>query len=598
MKGIPHEDGASRRRDALSAGAVAFQERRRVPRAMPAMECLACIPGSEAPFAIVEDVSVRGLRLRAISPPRDLDLRVGEELDLLIRWAGGAAGRRGKVVWVTSGSPGDSTVGLECAEPLEELEIPTLLDMRRVRIDPLWALRVPASLSIRRQVLPFSLVDGEVHVACADPGDTAALKAVERHVGRPLRALPAEPESLRRALQRVYGDASSSADPEDPSNLCHEFLHAAWLREASDIHIDPDREGVRVRLRVDGLLEEYRRLPARAHLELVSRIKVLAGMDIAEKRAPQDGSFAHDFGPGQALNIRVATLPTKYGERVTLRLLAIQMETLTLENLGMSARDLRIYEQSIQRPHGLLLATGPTGCGKTTTLYAALRRIIVHRSVNAITVQDPIEYDIPGVAQVEVDSAQKVTFAKALRSILRSDPDVLMIGEIRDHETVDIALKAALTGHLVLATLHTNTAVSAVTRLIDMGVERYLISATLRLVVAQRLVRRLCPRCRRPSVLSASQARSLGRPAEEGSPCFEIRGCIYCAGRGYIGRVGLFELVPLGEDWSRTIAGGIGEEGLAEMMRRQGMPTMLDDAIEKIEAGVTSLHEVLTAVST
>ena len=244
--------------------------------------------------------------------------------------------------------------------------------------------------------------------------------------------------------------------------------------------------------------------------------------------SPQDGGFTHRFGQSdQSIDVRLASLPTKYGERMTVRLLALQTESLTLERLGMSERDLVCFSEAIEKPHGLILLTGPTGSGKTTTLYAALRRLIGGRELNVITIEDPIEYGISGVAQVEVDTADKVTFGKALRSVLRHDPDVVMIGEIRDAETADVAIKAALTGHLVFSTLHTNSAPSVVTRLVDMGVERYLIAATLRLAVAQRLVRRLCARCRRERELLPSEAAALGNPAAAGAAVYEPAGCLY-----------------------------------------------------------------------
>jgi type II secretory ATPase GspE/PulE/Tfp pilus assembly ATPase PilB-like protein len=320
-------------------------------------------------------------------------------------------------------------------------------------------------------------------------------------------------------------------------------------------------------------------------------------MDIAERRAPQDGRFRHAFAGGREVDVRVATLPTKHGERATLRLLALEMERLTLENLGMSDRDLALVEQAIRRPHGLLLATGPTGCGKTTTLYAALRRIIAQRPVNAIAVQDPVEYDIPGVALVEVDSAQKVTFAKALRSILRHDPDVLLIGEIRDEETSGIAIRAALTGHLVLATLHTNSAASAVTRLIDMGVDRYLIAAVLRLAVSQRLVRKLCPYCRTERILTPEQAVALTCPEAAGTPVFAPRGCKYCAGRGFSGRIGLFEMLPVDDEISKAVAQGMDETALSVELRRRRIPSIQEDALEKLRSGLTSFEEALSAVT-
>jgi type II secretory ATPase GspE/PulE/Tfp pilus assembly ATPase PilB-like protein len=349
---------------------------------------------------------------------------------------------------------------------------------------------------------------------------------------------------------------------------------------------------------VDGVLENYRRLPVALQNVIISRFKVLSGLDIAEKRAPQDGGFKHRYGrTGQTVDIRVATLPTKYGERMTLRLLALQTEQLTLERLGMRDSDLGTFHRFLDQPHGMILLTGPTGSGKTTTLYAAIRRLMEREKLNILTVEDPIEYEIRGVAQVEVDTADKVTFVKALRSVLRHDPDVVMIGEIRDGETADVAIKASLTGHLVFSTLHTNSAVSVITRLADMGVDRFLIAATLRLAVAQRLVRQLCPRCRKPRELTVSEAAALNQPALAGQKVFDPGGCIYCAGRGFVGRVGLFELLPLDENWSRRIAEGAEEAELIQRMHASKVATLLEDGIAKLLVGTTSVREVLGAVS-
>src|SRR5208283_3626587 len=248
-------------------------------------------------------------------------------------------------------------------------------------------------------------------------------------------------------------------------------------------------------------------------------------------------------------------------------------------------------------PHGMILLTGPTGSGKTTTLYAAIRRLMDREDLNILTVEDPIEYEINGVAQVEVDSADKVTFVKALRSVLRHDPDVVMIGEVRDGETADVAIKASLTGHLVFSTLHTNSALSVITRLADMGVDRFLIAATLRLAVAQRLVRQLCPRCRKPRPLTVNEAAALNDPNLAGQTAYDPGGCIYCAGKGYMGRIGLFELLPLDEEWSRKIARGAEEAELIQQMRAQNVTTLLQDGVLKLLSGATSVREVLGAVS-
>ena len=579
---------------------IRSRESRSAPRLVPAVQCACLIEHADGTQLIGEvlDVTPAGVRLR-LPVKGELPLQRGAAVQLTVRWEGRTQPVSGIVAWIAAPLGGFRELGVDATGTAAPLSVPTLLDLSLVRIDPVWALRVPAQLAVRRQLLPFALVDGEVQVAMANPGDSAGLKAIERLIDHPLKALAAEPESLRMALRKVYGEHITvvATDPDDPVGIVNELLDAARLRQASDIHIDPDRDALRIRLRVDGQLEDYRRLPSAVVPELISRIKILGGLDIAEKRAPQDGRFTHSYGPSEQVDIRVATLPTKHGERASLRLLAMEMEALTLERIGMSPRDLALYHTAIARPHGLLLTTGPTGSGKTTTLYAALRQIIAERPVNAISVQDPVEYDIPGVAQVEVDAAQKVTFAKALRSILRHDPDVIMIGEIRDGETADIAIKAALTGHLVLATLHTNSAASAITRLHDMGVDRFLTAATIRLAMAQRLVRRLCPYCRTPQMLTADQARGAGRPALEGSPCFAARGCVYCAGRGFRGRVGLFGMLPLDETWSREIAQGADETRLEQLIREQRMPTMLDDALGKVRSGVTTIQEALAAVA-
>jgi type II secretory ATPase GspE/PulE/Tfp pilus assembly ATPase PilB-like protein len=345
------------------------------------------------------------------------------------------------------------------------------------------------------------------------------------------------------------------------------------------------------------MLEEYRRLPLELHPLISSRLKVLGAMDIAERRAPQDGRFAWTSTQGTEIDVRAASLPTRNGEAITLRLLASKTTDLTLETLGMSAADLETFSAAIQKPHGMILLTGPTGSGKSTTLYAGIRRLIAERALHVVTVEDPIEYEIDGVAQVAVDAADKVSFAKALRSILRHDPDVIMIGEIRDAETADIAIKAALTGHLVLSTLHTNSAVSAVTRLADMGVAPFLIGATLRLVVAQRLVRRLCSHCRRPQPLTEAEAIGLGDAAAAAQTACAHGGCLYCAGRGQSGRLGLFEMLAFDEELSRATSQGADEAQILKLARQKGFRRLVDDARTKVLQGQTTAVEALTAVT-
>ena len=484
-----------------------------------------------------------------------------------------------------------------------------LLNPEKLRIDPNWALRIPANLALRRSVLPFALSEKRVFVACLDPNDRTALDAVEKYLGMPVTPRRAEPEALKRVLQRVYPDptapairpqtASESArgpeNDDDAIGLVDEILRFAVLRQASDIHIEPRKSGVRVRLRVDGQLEELRRLPSSRQTGLVSRLKVLCGMDIAEKRAAQDGAFTWTTGTGPnkpTVDLRVATVPVKYGERMTLRLLNLNTGTLTLAKLGMSLVDLQTFGRAIQAPHGMVLMNGPTGSGKTTTLYAAIREMDCN-ALNIVTVEDPVEYEMEDISQVAVDSAEKVTFAKALRSVLRHDPDVVMVGEIRDLETADVAIKAALTGHLVFSTLHTNSAPGAVTRLIDMGVPAYLVAATLRLSAAQRLIRRLCGSCRKPRTLALAEAVALGRPEYAGTTVYDPGGCPYCAGRGYAGRLGVYEMVAPDVELSDLIVASASESKIREVAITKGMRSLRQDGMEKVYAGITSVAEVI-----
>jgi len=474
-----------------------------------------------------------------------------------------------------------------------------LVDLNGVRIDPACVVKLPAAFALRRLVLPLCRVDGEFVVAMAEPEDAATLELVQREVGGAVKAYRADSAQLREELLKLYGDnrvVNTSASVEEPVALVDRLLRAALLRHASDVHFDPGRDGLRVRFRTDGELETVTTIPTALQPAVTSRLKVLAGLDIAERRAPQDGAFTWRMtGAGSRginpLDVRMATLPVRHGERITLRLLEVDGERLTLDGLGLSAPDRAVFGEVLARPHGLVLLTGPTGSGKTTTLYAAIQQLLSRRALNVLTVEDPIEYEIPGVGQAEVDSADKVNFAKALRSLLRHDPDVVMIGEIRDSESLDAAVKAALTGHLVLSTLHTNDAVSAVTRLEDMGLAPHLAAATLRLSAAQRLVRALCPHCREAVPLTGLEAAGLGEPALVGQNAYRPRGCIHCAGRGYLGRVGLFELFQPDAECASNIATGIHETELQVLARSKGMRTLADDARAKCLAGITTVAE-------
>jgi type II secretory ATPase GspE/PulE/Tfp pilus assembly ATPase PilB-like protein len=481
-----------------------------------------------------------------------------------------------------------------------------LLDIGLARIDPACALKLPANIALRQKALPFIELNGVMHVACLDIENASLANLLERLLKMPVQLWAGDEDLLDAKLRQVYGDnrhqvqaLPKTAEVNSSAvSTGDELLYAAYMRQASDIHIDPGFNGATIRFRVDGQLEQYSHINANIYAELVSRLKVMAYLDIAEKRQPQDGRFSHQFvSGGRRIDVRVATLPTKYGERVTMRLLAVQTDSLTLEHLGFEPDHRHRIEGFLRRIQGMMIMTGPTGSGKTTTLYAAIRMLLEERHVNIITIEDPIEYEIGGVAQVEVDAADKVSFAKALRSVLRHDPDVIMVGEIRDRETADIAIKAALTGHMVLGTLHTNSAAATVTRLTDMGVEPYLVAAALRLAVAQRLLRRLCKYCRIPRPMTELEAALINHPELVGRIIHDPSGCIYCGGKGYAGRIGLYELLELREDWARAVAEGEGEAELVVKMRASGIKSLLDDAVSKLIAGVTSVSEVIQIAS-
>ena len=491
----------------------------------------------------------------------------------------------------------------------------SLLNMDKVKVDPVWALRIPANLATRRQVLPFTLLKNEVLIACKDPSDEQSLQAVKRYIPESTRVVAAEPNSLFRSIQRIFQDTvrwngnqsepvriqftGSQIEP-DADNIValgDEIFHAALIRNATDVHIEPTSQDLRIRLRVDGVLDLYRQLPVAVHSPLVSRLKVMSGMDIAERRAPQDGRFTLSSEHSSEIDIRTATIPTKHGERMTLRLLATQTQQLTLERLGMSETHLGLFRKVIDRPNGLVLLTGPTGCGKSTTLYAAIRHLIKHKSLNVITIEDPVEYVVDGVSQIEVDSGDRVSFHKALRSVLRHDPDVLMIGEIRDEETAETAIRAALTGHLVFTTLHANSAVGAITRLCDMGVQPFLIAAVARLFAAQRLVRKLCQFCREPYSMSEEEAEFLNRPSLAGETVYRPNTCQYCAGTGFQGRIGLFEMVNFTREIARNVASRPDQTYIRKLLDEQHTPELMDDSVDKLKSGLTSVRQIATMIS-
>jgi type IV pilus assembly protein PilB len=457
--------------------------------------------------------------------------------------------------------------------------------------------KLPAAMLGRRPMVPVRR-DGAIWLALADPDDRSAREAAERALGAPVQPALATPEALQAALRRHReagpraperpGEAAAEADATE---LLDGIMKDAYLRRATDVHFEPTEDRMRVRLRVDGRLQEYPRPLAPAEGEAVlTRIKVLASLDIAEQRMAQDGGFGYRMQHWEVpeQDLRVATVPTRWGERATLRLLGQGTTGLDVGELGMPAPILGPFREAITRPHGIVLVTGPTGSGKSTTLYAALRELDAD-DLNILTVEDPIEQVVPGITQVQVST--KVSFVSALRSFLRHDPDVILVGEIRDLETAETALKAAMTGHLVLSTLHTNDAVGAVTRLADIGAPRYLIGATVAGVLAQRLVRRLCPRCRQPAVATAAERAALGGDWPEPLQLQRPVGCPACLGTGFLGRVGLYEALWIDRDLAEAIATGARDSEL-RAAAGAGYATLWQDARAKVLAGEVALAEV------
>ncbi len=398
-----------------------------------------------------------------------------------------------------------------------------------------------------------------------------------------------------REYWRLVERSQAVGQPEgaggsDPVRRVQGLIDLAIARGASDLHFEPHGDGITVRFRQDGVLRVVQEIGADTKAEVLSRLKVMASLDIAERRRPQDGRIRVTH-MGKPVDVRVSTLPTDQGEKIVLRILDQSSVDLDLEKLGFGAERLATFERCFRLPYGMILITGPTGAGKSTTLYSVLKNL---RSpeVNITTVEDPIEYRLTGIVQTAVKPEIDLTFAKALRSILRQDPNVIMVGEVRDLDTAQIAIRAALTGHLVLTTLHTNDAPSSTTRLVDMGIEPFLVSSAVNLVVAQRLVRRICPNCAEPDPTAEAVLRLLEETNFEGG-WLRGKGCSHCAHTGYKGRLGLFELMPLSEKLRGLIARNADSNEIRKLAVFEGMTSLRRDGVEKARAGITSLEEVL-----
>ena len=492
------------------------------------------------------------------------------------------------------------------------------VDLNLFEVDNGAANLVSAADARRFQAVPVAFLDSEtILVATANPANVLGIDDITMTTGYKVRLAVSAPESIEAVVSQLSnlegsvqevdeetsdGDVGAevielrtSAEEAPVVKLVHSVIADAVARGASDIHFDPRAGDMRVRFRVDGVVVDSATVPRRLAPGLVSRIKIMAELDIAERRAPQDGRVGLAVD-GNHIDIRVATLPLVRGESVVMRILDKQRMVTNLDLLGMEAPDRDLLEHSIKQLHGAVLVTGPTGAGKTTTLYAALSEINTPDKT-LITIEDPVEYELEGVKQMQVNATAGVTFARGLRSMIRNDPDVLMVGEIRDRETAQTAIESALTGHLVLSTLHTNDAPMAPARLIDMGIEPFLVATGLECVVAQRLARRLCEDCRRPVEITveALERNGFGH-AGEPIDAYESEGCVRCGGIGYRGRIGLYEVMVLSKELRSLILQKASGEEIAAAAVAAGMRRLREDGLEKVRQGVTSIPEVLRVV--
>lgn len=483
------------------------------------------------------------------------------------------------------------------------------------QVDPAFLKRLPLSFARNNLLLPLREEEGQLLVAVADPANLHALDEVRGMFGIPAAAVVVPRLELLEAVNRLYSRLSGSAqdvveelEGEDLSTIANTFnepkdlldltdeapvirllnsiLFQAVKERASDIHIEPFERELEVRFRIDGILYKMLTPPKVVQEALISRVKIMSGLNIAEKRLPQDGRF-RVIVAGRDVDIRVSIIPTFFGERVVLRLLDKQKGLLSLADIGLSVHDAAVTERLLSRTSGIILVTGPTGSGKTTTLYAALS-LINSPEKNIITIEDPIEYQLKGVGQIQVNARIDLTFANGLRSILRQDPDIIMVGEIRDAETAEIAMQASLTGHLVLSTLHTNDAATAVSRLIDMGIEPFMVASSLSAVLAQRLVRVICPHCREEYRPEREYAGIILPPV-----LYRGRGCDKCFHLGSIGRIGIYEMLMVDAEICSMIIKRAPTGVIKEYAVSRGMRTLREDGLAKAADGVTTIEEVL-----
>lgn len=496
----------------------------------------------------------------------------------------------------------------------ERLNIP-FISLKEYTVDPDVAKLVPVSLAKKYHFMPLFKIEDTLTVAMADPLDVLAMDELRAILKCNIQPMLASAEEIEEAIAESYRmlerdietgegieiiqygldveEAASDKLQEIASGSkiiaeVNRILENAVKERASDVHIEPQANSLKIRDRVDGVLEERLILPKQMHLPIVTRIKILGGMDIAERRVPQDGRVRAKVA-GTMIDMRISSYPTMFGEKVVIRLLTRE-QIIGVDSLGFTPMERTSFEKIISHPHGIFLVTGPTGSGKTTTLYAALQRLN-SQDRNIVSIEDPIENEIPGVNQAQVNVKAGMIFASALRSILRQDPDIIMVGEVRDQETADMAVRSAITGHLVLSTIHTNTALGAVTRLKDLGVEPFLISSALVGLMSQRLVRKVCQHCRKKAKVDSEKLVSLGLSAD----IIPVRGqgCKFCRMSGYSGRMGLFQIIDINDEMSNLIAEGAAEEKLRDVVRKRGIMSLRQRGMHFVIDGITTVDEVL-----
>lgn len=508
------------------------------------------------------------------------------------------------------------------------------ISISRLKIDPALIKIIPKDIAIKYQIMPVSVMGDHLTLAMADPLNIFAIDNLKALTGYTINPIISKTKDIEETIEKYYGrqeafvtpsetfeaiikdikdtgdfelikDAQAGADQAGIEQLGEEapiikltdtIIQQAVLSKASDVFIEPMEKSVRVRYRIDGVIREIDRMTKVLLFPIVSRIKVITNLDISEHRLPQDGRFKTIIGGGREVDFRVNVLPTVLGEKVVLRVLDQDTSVLDIETLGFEPQSLKRLRECAVKPHGLILACGPTGSGKTTTLYSILK-YVDSPGKNIVTVEDPVEYQVKGINQVNIKPSVGLTFPLALRSILRQDPNIIMIGEIRDAETLDIAVKAALTGHLVLSSLHTTTAAGSIVRMENMGIEPFLISSSVLAIVAQRLLRRICSYCKEPQVIARLVAERIGllkiMPADKKIELFRGKGCKRCFHTGYKGRVGITEILAFSPQIKELVLARAGESRIKETARTEGMKTMREDGLAKAIAGLTTLEEVL-----